>query len=160
MSRTAAGPPSYCTVNIRLDRFAGVSTPGTIRRSIGPPDTAILSARLTDRPLRPLFPKDYRNETQIVISVMSADQKNQLAAMATQSADLKSKLKDADAQAAKLDQQLAGLKTSSKQTGEMLSAAGRVASGPADRLCRPRDSPLLRQHSREPAARVALPPRR
>src|SRR5437588_9269034 len=45
---------------------------GFFKREGRPPDTAILSARLTDRPLRPLFPKDYRNETQIVISVMSA----------------------------------------------------------------------------------------
>jgi hypothetical protein len=48
-SRTAAGPRSYCTLNIRLDRFAGVFTPATIRRSIGPPDTATL-ANFGDRP--------------------------------------------------------------------------------------------------------------
>src|SRR5205823_9643086 len=36
----------------------------------------ILACRLADRPLRPLFPKGYRNDVQIVITVLSADQEN------------------------------------------------------------------------------------
>src|SRR6266540_6333034 len=48
-SRMAASPRSYCTLNIRLDRFGGVSIPGTIRRSIGSPYIAT-RANFGDRP--------------------------------------------------------------------------------------------------------------
>ena len=39
----------------------------------GPPEQAILNCRLVDRPLRPLFPKNYHNDTQIAITVLSTD---------------------------------------------------------------------------------------
>ncbi|MFC1974294.1 polyribonucleotide nucleotidyltransferase, partial [Chloroflexota bacterium] len=42
-----------------------------------PSQEAILTARLTDRPLRPLFPKDLRNEIQVVVTVLSTDQENE-----------------------------------------------------------------------------------
>ena len=42
----------------------------------GPSETAILTARLIDRPLRPSFADGYRNETQVVITVLGADQVN------------------------------------------------------------------------------------
>src|SRR5688572_14320069 len=48
------------------------------RREGRPPESAILTARLTDRPLRPLFPKDMRNEVQVIVTPFSADQEHQL----------------------------------------------------------------------------------
>jgi polyribonucleotide nucleotidyltransferase len=55
---------------------AGQIPGGFIKREGRPTENAILSARLTDRPLRPLFPKGYRAEVQIITSVLSADQEN------------------------------------------------------------------------------------
>ncbi|MEZ4507328.1 MAG: polyribonucleotide nucleotidyltransferase [Thermomicrobiales bacterium] len=55
---------------------AGKIPGGFIKREGRPTENAILSARLTDRPIRPLFPKGYRNEVQIISSVLSADQEN------------------------------------------------------------------------------------
>jgi polyribonucleotide nucleotidyltransferase len=55
---------------------AGKIPGGFIKRESRPTEQAILTARLTDRPLRPLFPKDYRNDVQVVITVLSADQVN------------------------------------------------------------------------------------
>src|SRR5919202_987044 len=55
---------------------AGKIPGGFIKREGRPGEQAILSARLTDRPIRPLFPKYYRNDVQIVNLVMSADQIN------------------------------------------------------------------------------------
>jgi len=55
---------------------AGKIPGGFIKREGRPGEQAILSARLTDRPIRPLFPKYYRNDVQIVNLVMSADQVN------------------------------------------------------------------------------------
>jgi len=50
---------------------------GYIKREGRPSQEATLSARLTDRPLRPLFNKYIRNEVQIVATILSADQENQ-----------------------------------------------------------------------------------
>jgi polyribonucleotide nucleotidyltransferase len=55
---------------------AGKIPGGFIKREGRPGEQAILTARLTDRPIRPLFPKYYRNDVQIVNLVMSADQVN------------------------------------------------------------------------------------
>ncbi|MCO5222320.1 MAG: polyribonucleotide nucleotidyltransferase [Thermomicrobiales bacterium] len=55
---------------------AGKIPGGFIKREGRPTENAILSARLTDRPIRPLFPKGYRAEVQIISSVLSADQEN------------------------------------------------------------------------------------
>ncbi len=49
---------------------------GYLRREGRPSDDCVLAARLCDRPLRPLFPKDYRNEVQVIITILSADQEN------------------------------------------------------------------------------------
>ena len=49
---------------------------GFIKREGRPTEKAILSARITDRPLRPLFPKGYKNDVQVVITVMSVEQDN------------------------------------------------------------------------------------
>ncbi|HLC22950.1 MAG TPA: polyribonucleotide nucleotidyltransferase [Dehalococcoidia bacterium] len=55
---------------------AGKIPGGFIRREGRPTDEATLVSRMTDRPLRPLFPKGWHNETQVVITVLSADQEN------------------------------------------------------------------------------------
>ena len=63
---------------------------GFIKREGRPTEKAILSARLIDRPIRPLFPHGYRNDVQVVATVMSVDQDNlpEIAAMVGSSAAL------------------------------------------------------------------------
>lgn len=53
---------------------AGKIPGGFIKREGRPSEKAILSARLIDRPIRPLFPEGYRNDVQVVAMVMSVDQ--------------------------------------------------------------------------------------
>ena len=55
---------------------AGKIPGGFIRREGRPSQEATLASRLTDRPLRPLLPKKWRHEIQIIITVLSADQEN------------------------------------------------------------------------------------
>ena len=55
---------------------AGKIPGGFIRREGRPSQEATLASRLTDRPLRPLLPKAWRREIQIIITVLSADQAN------------------------------------------------------------------------------------
>lgn len=50
---------------------------GFIKREGRPSERAILSARLIDRPIRPLFPEGYRNDVQVISTVLSVDQDNQ-----------------------------------------------------------------------------------
>jgi len=47
---------------------------GFIKREGKPSEKAILTSRLIDRPIRPLFPKDYRNDVQVIVTVLSVDQ--------------------------------------------------------------------------------------
>lgn len=49
---------------------------GFIKREGKPTDAATLAARMIDRPLRPLFPEDFKNEVQVVNTVLSVDQDN------------------------------------------------------------------------------------
>ncbi len=57
--------------------YAAGRIPGSFFRREGrPTEQAILTARVTDRPLRPLFPKDMRNEVQIIVTALSHDQEN------------------------------------------------------------------------------------
>lgn len=49
---------------------------GFIKREGRPTEKAILAARLTDRPIRPLFPKGFRNSVHVVATVLSVDQDN------------------------------------------------------------------------------------
>jgi polyribonucleotide nucleotidyltransferase len=49
---------------------------GFFKREGRPTEKEILSARLIDRPIRPMFPEPYRNETQVVVTVFSSDQEN------------------------------------------------------------------------------------
>jgi polyribonucleotide nucleotidyltransferase len=55
---------------------AGKIPGGFFKREGRPSEKEILSARLIDRPLRPLFPDNYRNDTQIAAFVISSDQEN------------------------------------------------------------------------------------
>ena len=66
------------TVDFEERMYAAGKIPGGyIKREGRPSERAILSARMTDRPIRPLFPKNFRNEVQIIILTLSADQENQ-----------------------------------------------------------------------------------
>lgn len=49
---------------------------GFIKREGRPSEKAILSDRIIDRPVRPLFPKGYKNDVQVVVTVMSVEQDN------------------------------------------------------------------------------------
>jgi DNA polymerase III epsilon subunit family exonuclease len=55
---------------------AGKIPGGFIKREARPSEAAILAARLTDRPIRPLFPEGYKDDVQIVVTVLSTDQEN------------------------------------------------------------------------------------
>jgi polyribonucleotide nucleotidyltransferase len=56
---------------------------GFIKREGRPSEKAVLTSRLIDRPIRPLFPKNYRNDVALVLTVMSVEQDNspEIAAM-------------------------------------------------------------------------------
>jgi polyribonucleotide nucleotidyltransferase len=65
------------TVEYRERTYAAGKFPGGfIKREGRPSDKEILSARLVDRPIRPLFPEGFANEVQIFVTVVSADQEN------------------------------------------------------------------------------------
>ena len=65
------------TVDVEERAYAAGKIPGSFFRREGrPSQAAILTCRLTDRPLRPAFPDGYRNETQVVITIIGADQEN------------------------------------------------------------------------------------
>ncbi len=65
------------TVDVEERAYAAGKIPGSFFRREGrPTEDAILTCRLTDRPLRPSFPDGFRNETQIVTTVLGADQVN------------------------------------------------------------------------------------
>ncbi|MFQ5349597.1 MAG: polyribonucleotide nucleotidyltransferase [Thermoanaerobaculia bacterium] len=65
------------TVDYREYTYAGGRIPGGFFKREGrPTEKEILTCRMTDRPLRPLFPDGYRHETQIVSLVLSADGEN------------------------------------------------------------------------------------
>ena len=65
------------SVDYEERHYAVGKIPGSFFRREGRPGTdGILAARLTDRPIRPLFPKGFRNEVQLVATVLSADQEN------------------------------------------------------------------------------------
>ncbi len=55
---------------------AGKIPGGFIRREGRPTEQAVLTSRLTDRPIRPLFPSGFRNDVQVVSTVLSVDQEN------------------------------------------------------------------------------------
>ena len=65
------------TVDYRENTYAAGKIPGGFFKREGrPSEKEILTSRLIDRPMRPLFPEAWRNETQIVAMVLSADSDN------------------------------------------------------------------------------------
>ena len=75
------------TVDYEERMYAGGRIPGSFFRREGRPSTdATLVARLTDRPLRPLFPEGMRNEVQVVLMSLSADTENPLDMLAINAA--------------------------------------------------------------------------
>ena len=77
------------TVEYREKTYAAGKIPGGyIKREGRPSDKEILSARLIDRPLRPLFPDGFLHETQIFAYVISADQENDADVVALTGASL------------------------------------------------------------------------
>jgi polyribonucleotide nucleotidyltransferase len=65
------------TVEYRENTYAGGRIPGGfIKREGRPSEKEILTCRQIDRPIRPLFPETFRNETQVVAFVYSADKEN------------------------------------------------------------------------------------
>ena len=67
------------TVEFEEKLYAAGRIPGSFFRREGrPSEQAILLARLIDRPLRPLFPKGMRNETQVIVSALAVDGENLL----------------------------------------------------------------------------------
>jgi polyribonucleotide nucleotidyltransferase len=65
------------TVDVEERAYAAGKIPGSFFRREGrPTEEAILTCRLTDRPLRPAFPDGFRNETQIVTTVLGVDMAN------------------------------------------------------------------------------------
>ncbi len=66
------------TVEYKEKGYAAGRIPGNyFRREIGrPTEKETLTSRIIDRPIRPLFPKDYRQETQVIATVLSVDNEN------------------------------------------------------------------------------------
>src|SRR5438874_13831758 len=65
------------TVDVEERMYAAGKIPGSFFRREGRPgEEAILTCRLTDRPLRPSFPSDFRNEVQVIATILGSDQQN------------------------------------------------------------------------------------
>src|SRR5712671_7953170 len=65
------------TVDYREYTYAGGRIPGGfIKREGRPSEKEVLTCRQIDRPIRPLFPEGFRNETQVIALVFSADKEN------------------------------------------------------------------------------------
>jgi len=66
------------TVDYRENTYSAGKIPGGFFKREGrPTEKEILTSRLIDRPMRPLFPESWRNETQIMAMVLSADSDNE-----------------------------------------------------------------------------------
>jgi polyribonucleotide nucleotidyltransferase len=75
------------TVDYEERMYAGGRIPGSFFRREGrPSEVAILIARLTDRPLRPLFPKDLHNDVQVILYSFSVDGENPIDILAINAA--------------------------------------------------------------------------
>jgi polyribonucleotide nucleotidyltransferase len=65
------------TVDVEERMYAAGKIPGAVFRREGrPSEPAILTCRLTDRPLRPSFPEGFRNEVQVIATILGADLEN------------------------------------------------------------------------------------
>ncbi len=81
------------TVDIEERMYAAGKIPGSFFRREGrAPESAILTCRLIDRPLRPMFPDGYRNEVHIVGTIMGADMENPYDVLALNAASVALKL--------------------------------------------------------------------
>ncbi len=77
------------TVDYEERLYAGGRIPGSFFRREGrPSEAAIIIARLTDRPIRPLFPKDMRNDVQVILYSLSSDGETQIDMLAINSASM------------------------------------------------------------------------
>ena len=75
------------TVDFEERLYAAGKIPGSFPRREGrPSEEGILTARLVDRPIRPLWPKGFRNDVQIIVSAWSADQENDYDVLAVNAA--------------------------------------------------------------------------
>ena len=91
MSRTAREGLDFFPLSVEFEEkmYAAGRIPGSFFRREGRPTTeAILTARLTDRPLRPLFPDGMRNEVQVIITTLSSDSVHYLDVMAVNAASM------------------------------------------------------------------------
>ncbi|MGI8848476.1 MAG: polyribonucleotide nucleotidyltransferase [Candidatus Dormibacteria bacterium] len=85
--------PLTCDYEEKL--YAAGRIPGSFPRREGrPTEAATLVCRMIDRPMRPLFPKDFRNDVQIVATVVSADQEQDPATLAVMAASVALQLSD------------------------------------------------------------------
>jgi polyribonucleotide nucleotidyltransferase len=83
------------TVEYREHNYAAGRIPGNyFRREGRPGEKEVLTARMIDRPCRPLFTEGYRNETQVIASVISADDENDPDVLAITGASLALYLSD------------------------------------------------------------------
>ncbi len=65
------------TVDVEERMYAAGKIPGAVFRREGrPSEPAVLTCRLTDRPLRPSFPEGFRNEVQVIATIIGADLEN------------------------------------------------------------------------------------
>src|SRR5437773_11777722 len=75
------------TVDFEERLYAAGKIPGSFPRREGrPSEEGILTARLVDRPIRPLWPKGFRNDVQIIVSAWSADQEHEYDILAVNAA--------------------------------------------------------------------------
>ena len=75
------------TVDFEERLYAAGKIPGSFPRREGrPSEEGILTARLVDRPIRPLWPKGFRNDVQIIVSAWSSDQENDYDTLAVNAA--------------------------------------------------------------------------
>jgi polyribonucleotide nucleotidyltransferase len=85
--------PLTCDYEEKL--YAAGRIPGSFPRREGrPTEAAILACRMIDRPMRPLFPKDFRNDIQLVATVVSADQEQDPTTLAVTGASLALQISD------------------------------------------------------------------
>lgn len=79
-SQKASGELDYFPLSVEyIEKFYAsgkISGSRFVKRERFPSDDAVLRARMIDRAIRPLFPKDYKNEVSIIVTVMSYDEEN------------------------------------------------------------------------------------
>ena len=89
MSKTAREGLDFFPLSVEFEErmYAAGRIPGSFFRREGRASTdSILTARLTDRPLRPLFPDDMRNEVQVIVTTLSYDGENYMDVQAVNAA--------------------------------------------------------------------------